>query len=164
MAMAKLNRLLTWPIVLSLLFLMCWSATAFAAADPPSPDVDTSAFVKALYTAVTSKQWGVVVGLALVGLVYVARRWVLGWVSWFKTPFGGLVLAFLMSLAGTMGVALAAGAKPSLSLAATALSTAAAAAGVWEWLKAHIPGVQAAAAKAVEPAGDANPYRDPGAA
>lgn len=148
--MAKLNRLLTWPLVLFALFLMSLSATAFAAADPPSPDVDAAAWIKALYEAVTSKEWSVVVGFVLIGLVYVARRWLLGWIAWFKTPFGGLVLAFGMSLAGTLGVALAAGATPTLGLVASALSTAAAAAGIWEWLKAHIPGMQAAADKAVE--------------
>lgn len=150
--MQKLNRLLSWPLVLLILFLTTLSATALAAADPPTPDTDAAAWVKALYTAVTSKEWSVVAGFVLVGLVYVARRWLLGWVAWFKTPFGGLVLAFSMSLAATMGIALAAGTKPSLSLVATALSTAAAAAGVWEWLKAHVPGMQAAADKAVTPA------------
>jgi hypothetical protein len=149
--MVKINRLLTWPTVLLFLALCAMTSTALAAADPPAPDTDASAWIKALYDAVTSKAWTPAVGLALIGLVYGARRWALGWVSWFKTPFGGLVLAFSMSLAGTMGVAFAAGAKPTLSIAATSLTTAAAAAGVWEWLKAHIPGVQQAAGKAVDP-------------
>ncbi|HKQ65975.1 MAG TPA: hypothetical protein VJZ73_13255 [Methylomirabilota bacterium] len=146
--MQKINRILTWP----LLFLVLLApATALAATDPPTPDTDAAAWVKALYEAVTSKKWSVVVGFVLVGLVYVARRWALGWVAWFKTPFGGLVLGFLIALAGTMGIALAAGVQPSLALVATSLSSAAVAAGVWEWLKAHIPGVQTAADKAVTP-------------
>lgn len=149
--MTKLNRVVTWPMALCVMFLLCLSATAFAAPDVPPPDIDASAWAKAVYAAVTSKEWSVVIGLALVGLTYVARRWALGWISWFKTPFGGLVLAFGISLAGTLGVALAAGARPSLSLVATALSGAAAAAGLWEWLKAHIPGMQKAADKASTP-------------
>lgn len=148
--MTKLNRLLSWPLVLLFLMLcaMTSTSTAFAAA-VPDPATDAAGWIKALYDAVTSKAWTPAVGLVLIGLVYVTRRWVLGWVAWFKTAFGGLVLAFALSLAGTMGVALAAGAPLTLSLAATALSTAAAAAGVWEWIKAHIPGAQEAADKAV---------------
>jgi len=149
--MVKINRALTWPIVLFFLFLMSLATTAFAATDPPTPDTDAAAWVKALYDAFTSKEWGVVAGFVLVGLVYVARRWLLGWVSWFKTPFGGLVLGFLVALASTMGIALAAGTRPTLGLVFTSLSSAAAAAGVWTWLKAHIPGVQAAADKAAAP-------------
>lgn len=139
--MAKLNRLLTWP----LLFLVLMTGAALAATDIPAPDTDAAGWIKALYTAITSKAWGVVAGLALVGVVYPLRRF---GPDVLKTPFGGLVLAFLIALAGTMGVALAAGAPLSLSLAASALATAATAAGVWEWIKAHIPGVQAAADKA----------------
>jgi hypothetical protein len=149
--MTKLNRLLPWPLVLCMLLVMSLATTAFAAPDVPSPDSDAAGWIKALYTAVTAKEWGVVTGLALVGLVYVARRWLLGWVTWFKTPFGGLVLGFLVALASTLGVALGAGATPSLSLVMTSLSAAATAAGVWEWLKAHVPGMQTAADKAATP-------------
>ena|SRR5882672_8167583 len=156
--MTKLNRLLPWPLVLCLLVVMSLASVAFAATDVPSPDTDAAGWVKALYLAMTSKEWGSVAGLAMIGLVYVARRWLLGWVSWFKTPFGGLVLGFGIALASTMGVALAAGARPSLSLVATSLATAAAAAGVWEWLKDHVPGVAAAADKATtEPMTAFNP-------
>jgi len=140
--MQTINRALTWPF----LFLALMTATALAATDVPTPDSDAAAWVKALYTAVTAKAWSPLVGLVLVGLVYPARRW---GPAIFKTAFGGLVLAFLISLAGTMGVALAAGTKPSLTLLASSLGTAATAAGVWEWLKTHIPGMQAAADKAV---------------
>lgn len=141
----KINRFLTWP----LLFLLMMPAAALAAPDIPTPDTDAAAWAKLLYVALTSKAWSVVVGLALVALVYPLRRWGGITVPWFKTPFGGLVLAFSMSLAGTVGVALAAGVAPTPALIATSLSTAAAAAGVWEWLKAHVPGMQLAADKAV---------------
>lgn len=143
--MRTLNRLLSWP----LLFLLLMTATALAATDIPSPDTDAAGWVKLLYAAVTSKAWEAVVGLVLIGLVYPVRRF---GPAILKTPFGGLVLAFAISLLGTMGVALAAGVHFSLSLAASSLSTAAAAAGLWEWLKAHVAGVQAAAVKASAPA------------
>lgn len=141
--MMKINQLLSWPVVF--LFLMC--GTAFAATDIPSPDTDAAAWVKLLYAAVTSKAWTVVFGLALVGLTYPLRRWGGLLIPWFKTALGGLALGFLVSLSATLGVALAAGVPPTLTLVASALSSAAAAAGIWEWLKTHIPGVQAAAAK-----------------
>jgi hypothetical protein len=137
-----LNRFLTWPIVL--IVLLTGAALAQTIPPPPSPDTDAAGWIKLLYGAVTSKAWGVVVGLVLIGLVYPLRRF---GPNVLKTPFGGLVLAFSISLAATLGAALAVGVAPSLSLAASALATAATAAGVWEWLKAHIPGVQAAAVK-----------------
>lgn len=144
--MEKINRFLTWP----LLFLLLVPAAALAAPDIPAPDTDAAAWAKLLYMAVTSKAWSVVVGLVLVAVVYPLRRWGGLLVPWFKTPFGGLVLAFLVSTAGTVGVALAAGVAPTLALIATSLSTAAVAAGVWEWLKTHVPKVQLAADKAAE--------------
>jgi hypothetical protein len=145
--MLKLNQILKWYI----LFLVLMCGTALAAGDIPSPDQDAAGWVKLLYAAITSKAWTVVVGLVLVGVTYPLRRWGGELVPWFKTPFGGLGLAFLVSLSGTIGVALAAGATITLALVATSLSTAAAAAGIWEWLKAHIPAVSAAADKASLP-------------
>lgn len=132
--MQKVNRLLSWPLVL--LFLFC--STALAAPDVPTPDSDAASWIKALYTALTSKEWTIVVGLAMVGLVYPLRKWAAMIVPWFKTPFGGLVLGFMIALATTLGTAAAAGASMSLALVATSLSTAAAAAGIWEWVKTHL--------------------------
>jgi len=117
---------------------------AFAAADPPPPDVDAAAWIKAIYTAVTSKNWGLVVGLVLVGLVFPLRKY---GPALLKSKMGGLLLGFATSLAGTMGAALLAGAKPDLPMIITALTTAATAAGIWAWLKDHLPGAQAASDK-----------------
>lgn len=150
---------------LPLLLLCLLGSVAYAAVDPtgapPAPDTDAAEWLKAIYAAVTSKAWGTVAGLALIGLVYPLRRF---GPNVLKTPFGGLVLAFLISLAGTLGIALAAGAGVSLGLVFGALSTAATAAGVWEWLKAHIPGVESAAAKAVAPVQTPTIAADPGSA
>lgn len=140
--MSKLNRLLTWPVCL----LVLWTglALAQATASIPSPDTDAAAWAKLLYAAFTQHSWSVLTGLALIGIVYPLRRF---GPDVLKTPFGGLVLAFLISLAGTLGGAMAVGVHVSLAMVASALGTAATAAGVWEWLKAHIPGIQAAADK-----------------
>lgn len=126
------------------------TATAFAGADPPPPAFDAPAWLQAIYTALTSKNWGLVAGLGLIALVYPLRMFGPNVV---KTKWGGLILAFVTSLAGTFGAAFAAGAKPNAVMIITALTTAATAAGLWEWLKTHFPGVQTAAVAAtkVEP-------------
>lgn len=135
-------------VLLILLLLCVWSAVAAAADAPPPPDFDAPAFLIALYTAVTSKNWGLVVGIALIALVYPLRLY---GPAVLKTKLGGLVLAFAISLAGTFGTAFAAGAKPDLAMVITALTTAATAAGLWEWIKTHLPGAQAVADKATTP-------------
>jgi len=136
---------LPWLAIAIFLYL---TATAFAAGATPPPDQDAPAWLQALYAALTSKNWGLVVGLALIAVVYPLRRF---GPLYFKSQTGGLILAFAISLAGTFGAALAVGAKPDLVFVVTALTTAATAAGVWEWLKAHLPGAQAAADKATKP-------------
>ena len=148
--MQLLSRLLRSPFLLlaTFLTLLVLTGRAWAADAPPAPDVDAAAWLKALYAAVTGKQWGILVGVVLIGVVYPLRRF---GPDVFKTPFGGIALAFLVSLAGTLGITLAAGADFSLGLVVTALTTAATAAGVWEWLKSHLPSVKAAADKAVAP-------------
>lgn len=142
--MTKLNRLLTWPLLVVSL-LLCQVAVAQTTPPPPSPDADLAGWAGLLYTAFTSKAWSVLVGLVLVGLVYPIRRF---GPSLFKTQFGGLVIAFLLSLCGTLGGALAVHVAFSWALVASSFATAATAAGVWEWIKDHIPGVAPAAAKA----------------
>lgn len=137
------RRILFRYLTLAMAVLFLLAARAIAAADPPpAPDVDASAWIRALYDAVVGKQWGVVAGVVLIGIVYPLRLW---GPRIFKTQFGGLVLAMLVSLAGTMGITLAVGAPVTLSVVISALSTAATAAGLWEWIKAHVPGGQALA-------------------
>lgn len=101
----------------------------------PDPATDTEGFLKALLDAATTGKWKVLAGLVLVALVYVTRRWVLGRVAWFQTKLGGFVLAGGMSLAGTIGLALAAGGPMTIAVLLNALGTAATAAGVWQWMQ-----------------------------
>jgi hypothetical protein len=138
--MTKLNRLLPWPIILSFLLLM--SATAFAGTDPPTPDADTAAWLRALFTAVTAKEWTPAVGLVLLGLAYLGRRWGGALIPWFRTTFGGIVMSFGIALAGTIGVVWAAGGHVTVSLVFGALTTGTAAGLFWEWLKKKFPGAQ----------------------
>jgi hypothetical protein len=134
----------TRTLLLALPLLLIFVGSALAAPDVPTPDADAAEWLKALYSAATAGEWKILAGLALVGVVWLLRSWGVKALPWFGTKTGGLALAFLVSIGGTFGLALAAGAKLSLASAASALGTAAAAAGVWEWLKAHMPGVQKA--------------------
>src|SRR5262245_42764579 len=143
--MPHLIRKLLRLLPLAALFLLLLARSALAADPPPAPDIDASAWAKALYAAITEKQWGIVSGVLLVGLVYPLRLW---GPKFLKTPGGGLILAMAIALAGTFVVTLAAGTHMTLAVAASALATAATAAGLWEWLKAHVPGMQSAANKA----------------
>lgn len=129
-------------IAIAVLAYLC--GVAFGAADPPPPDADSAAWIQAIYVAVTSKNWGIVVGLALIALVFPLRAY---GPALFKSKAGGLLLAFVTSLAGTLGAAFAAGAKPDLPMIVTALTTAATGAGLWAWLKDYIPKVRAASDK-----------------
>lgn len=131
-----------------LLLILGFASIALASDGPPPPAPDVAEWLKALYAAVTSKSWGIVAGLAMTPLVYALRRF---GPSVLKSTFGGIVLAFLIALAGTLGAATAAGATWSLGLVAGALATAATAAGVWEWLKDLIPGVEDAAKTVAAP-------------
>ncbi len=131
-------------ILFAVIALTYLCGVAFAATDPPPPDVDAATWIKAIYTAVTSKNWGLVVGLVLVALVFPLRKY---GPALLKSKTGGLLLSFATSLAGTLGAALLAGAKPDLPMVITALTTAATAAGIWAWLKDHLPGAQAASDK-----------------
>lgn len=142
--MQQLHRLQYRLFLFSLLFLL-YPALALAAGEVPNPDTDAPGWLKALYTAATSKEWGIVVGLAMVGLTYPIRRWGAAVVPWFKTKLGGITLAFVLGMLGTLGVAAAAGAKITLVLVAVTVSSTATAAGVWGWVKDYLEHTKAPA-------------------
>ena len=114
----------------------------------PSPDANADAWLKAVYTAATAGDWKIVGGLGLLGLVFVLRAYGARFVPWLATKSGGLALGLAVSLAGTLGLALAAGASINLTTFASALVTAATAAGLWGWLTDRIPAVGATASSA----------------
>ena len=96
---------------------------------------DPAGLLRAAYDAATTKRWTALAGVAMIGVTYIVRRFVLGRVAWFQTRTGGFVLAASLSLLGTFGLALATGAEMSAMLALDALGTAMAAAGGWTWLQ-----------------------------
>lgn len=102
-------------------------------------EFEPSDAARAAYEAATSGKWKVLSGFILMLLVYASRRWLLSRVKWFKTALGGLVIAFALSLVWAVGSALAAQVALTLSLLLHALSNAAAAAGLWQWLQKLSP-------------------------
>lgn len=104
----------------------------------PSPDSDLGEFARALYGALTSGSYKVFAGLVLVGLTWGTRKYLLGRVAWFKTKVGGFAIAFALSLSLTFGTALASGLDVTLILAVNALTTAAVAAGIWQWVQSWL--------------------------
>lgn len=116
----------------ALLLLLCLTSIVFASASVPSPDVDTADWLKALYAAFTRGEYKLGVGLVLVGIVAAVMKWT---PLKPKSKVGKISLAFAISLMTTLGVALASGAAIEFNTFATAISTAAGAAGVWGWIK-----------------------------
>ncbi len=102
----------------------------------PDPAKDPEGFLQTLLRAATSGAWKSLAGLVLVGLAFITRTWILGKVAWFQTKLGGVTIAVTLSLASTFGLAWATGVAVTATLAANALSTAIAAAGLWQWLQA----------------------------
>jgi hypothetical protein len=128
----------------ALLLLLCLTSIALASASIPSPDVDTAEWLKVLYAAFTKGEYKIGAGLVLVGIVAGVMKWT---PLKPKSKLGKIALAFTVSLMGTLGVAFAADAPIALGTFATAISTAAGAAGVWGWVKDYM------ASKTPEPAG-----------
>lgn len=124
-------------VIITAFGLLGWGCmgVAHAASAPPDPETDAGAFLRLLYDAATSKQWSIVAGYVLVGLAFVVRKYALGRFHWTQTRWGGFGIAVALSLAGTLGLALATGAPIDVSLVLSALSTAMTAAGGWTWIQ-----------------------------
>jgi hypothetical protein len=119
-------------ILLLVTLFVLYPFLAFAAGDVPTPATDTADWLKALYTAATSGEYKIAAGLVLVGIYYAVNRWT---PIKPKSKTGRIALAFVLSLLTTLGLALAADAPLSLATIASVIGTAAASAGVWEWVK-----------------------------
>lgn len=133
--MRKTVQLSLIAIACGLIGFGCVSIAMAQGIAPPDPEADTAGFLRALYDAATTKQWTVLAGLAMIGVTYAVRRWVLGSWEWAQSRVGGFVIAAVLSLLGTFGLALGSGAELSVGLVLDALGTAMAAAGGWTWLQ-----------------------------
>jgi len=114
-----------------------------AAAAPPAAAPDAGGLLKDAYRAATTKQWALLAGFILMGLVWIARIGAIKVIPWFSTTSGGVALAFGISACGTLGLALSSGAAVTVDLFVSAATTAATAAGLWQWVSKRFPGASA---------------------
>jgi hypothetical protein len=84
----------------------------------PDPGTNFGAFAAAVMVAATSRQWGTLLALLLIGAVWAIRKWAP--VAFFQTDRGGA----LLSIVGGLGLAIAAAAAApgSHSLAQVAIT------------------------------------------
>jgi len=109
------------------------------AAAAPSIESNPGGFLHDAYGAATSKRWALLAGFVLLALVWLARHGAIKLVPWFATTTGGVFLAFGISACGTLGLALGSGAKVTPDLFVSAATTAATAAGMWQWISKRFP-------------------------
>lgn len=142
-------------LFLSTLFaFLLFPLAVFAQASPPalpSPD-DLGAFASAIFGAVAGKQWGYLVALAVIGLVFAIRKFAgklpapvgPALEAFFQSDPGGVILAFLVAFA----TALAAAGSLSGAVLLAALKTALVAMGGFSLInKLLLPLVQLVIAK-----------------
>lgn len=94
-------------------------------------EADPLGFVKDLYDAAKGGQWIMLFGLALVGLVWLARKFAVRLVPWFGTGRGGLAFTALLVVMATGGLALAGGMPLDSTLLSLMLEAIATAIGIY---------------------------------
>lgn len=110
------------PVALVLLFPLMVLAQP---ASIPDPSADTMGFIQLLWDAVMHKRWGGVVALAVIGIVALLRmRIVTKKVPFLGTDRGGVILTFVVALAGGLAVTLIAGQPLDAEVVFTAVKLA----------------------------------------
>ena len=117
-------------------------AAQAAPAAVPSIDENPVGFFGAAYRAATSKQWLLLTGCVLMALVWVLRLGLVQKWKWFGTTAGGITLAFAISAGSSIGAAATSGMPINASLLLSALTTAATAAGLWQWVSKQFPSLK----------------------
>lgn len=124
--------------------------------EPVADPSNIEAFARAIFDAVTSKNYALVAALAVVALVYLARKYAGPKVPFLQTDKGGVLLSLATSFAGALATALFAGGPISLALVSQALIVAFTASGGWSMIRKLFFTDDAAKAKALaEAAGKA---------
>jgi hypothetical protein len=118
---------------------------------PDPSNIET--FARVVFNAVMTKNWALVAALAVVGLVFVARKYLAPKVPFLATGRGGALLVMVTSLAGAIANAVLAGAPFNVGLLLKAAGVAFTAAGGFAMAKKLIFGDDAAAVQRVEAAG-----------
>jgi len=114
---------------------------AFMAPEPEparmlaDPEADPMGFVRQLLEAVGGGKWKLLAALVLIGAVYVLRRGGKKLIPWLGTERGGVVLTIGSAVATGLALALASSAPMSVSLILGCVLTAAAASGIFVWIK-----------------------------
>jgi hypothetical protein len=98
-------------------------------------DEDPIGVAQKLYQAIAAGKWLAALGFGLLLLVAGGRWVLLTWTPWGKGRASGYVLALLSAALTSIGVGIANGAAPSLTLFVGALALAWVAAGQWEALR-----------------------------
>ena len=108
------------------------AASPTPAAAAPDPESDLVGYAVSLYKAVQGRQWVLLVALLVVGLVAAARRFGVRWIPWLATKAGGIVLALVGGVAGTLALALGTGGAFSASLIVDGIVAGLTAAGLYD--------------------------------
>ena len=100
-----------WTFTLGMLAMFPLVALPFLALaqTPPGVPLDPGAIVAGLLSALTAKNWIVLVGFAGVGVVYLVRAYALPSWAWAKTDRGGAVVALVTALLLTVATELTLG-------------------------------------------------------
>lgn len=144
------------------------AAPLLAFADTTAPaveltdDTDVPAIAGLVLAAVTTSNWAAVAALAVVLLVWAARRFGGNLWPWLLTPRGGASLVLLWSIAGAIATALIAGQPLSLGLVLSALTTGAVATGIRKLVLSFtaadpLPAIEAAGVQAAAAVGARDP-------
>lgn len=117
-------------VIIPILFLCSW-----AFAQVPDPGTDLTGWAGTLFNLITSKQWGPVVGLVLVGAVYLLKK--LPWLSKLGR-WGQWALNVGVTVATTLAAALYVHTAITFALVGVAVTNALIAAGTLELIRDSI--------------------------
>ncbi len=160
-----LKTLRRFPVLLFVFLTTSFVALAQVATQPmlplaPLDPNDPGAIAKMLFDAVMNKQWGIVVSLAIMVVVWALRKFIpekstVG--VWLRGKIGGVVTTFTLSL-GTAFLALfAEGGKVSPELIIKGISVALGASGGWSMFKNIMEAIDEKKAQAAGAAAAAAP-------
>lgn len=126
---------------------LLFPALALAQAVIPDPGTDVPAFLTAVLTALRGGDWKVVAALAMVGVIFILRKFGAKVIPWLATSLGGATFTGLVVLVTGLAATLFAHQSITWALLGTLLVATWTAAGTWTWLRrmlalvAKIPGV-----------------------
>jgi len=102
-------------------------------------DLSMSEFFTKVMVAAQGGDGLIMLGLALMAIIWVTRKYAVKYVSWFGTDFGGMVFAFLMSSMTVAASALAGGMGMSMTVLSSAATAGLVAVGGWSGVLKKIP-------------------------